>query len=152
MDLVPLIDLLGESGAALAGGAIVGAVFGFLAQRSAFCTRSAVLDIVRGRDLTALATWSAGFAAAILGVQLLLAFGHLDVVETRFFSTALDSGLPHSRQWAARRAFGRVGRARASSGSSRSRKRDGGRLPRPPGARAAAQETVRWSRARVMPT
>ena len=88
MDLVPLIDLLGESGAAIAGGAIIGAVFGFLAQRSAFCTRSAVLDIARGRDLTALATWGAGFAAAILGVQLLLVFGHLDVVETRFFSTA----------------------------------------------------------------
>lgn len=88
MDLVPLMDTVGEGGAAIVGGAIIGAVFGFLAQRSAFCTRSAVLDVVRGRDLTALATWVAGFAAAILGVQLLLVFGHLDVTETRFFSTA----------------------------------------------------------------
>lgn len=88
MDLVPLIDRLGEPGTAVLGGAIVALVFGFLAQRSAFCTRSAVLDLTRGRDLRALATWIAGFAAALLSVQLLLLYGELDVVETRFFSTA----------------------------------------------------------------
>ncbi len=88
MDFVPLIDTLGERGAAIAGGAVIGALFGFVAQRSAFCTRSAVLDLTRHRDLKALATWAAGFAAAILGVQLLLATGRLDVIETRFFSTA----------------------------------------------------------------
>ncbi|WP_157015714.1 YeeE/YedE family protein [Mesorhizobium xinjiangense] len=88
MDLVPLIERFGEPGAAALGGAAIALAFGFFAQRSAFCTRSAVLDIVRGRDLKALATWSAGFAAAVLSVQLLLTFGQLDVVETRFFSTA----------------------------------------------------------------
>jgi uncharacterized membrane protein YedE/YeeE len=88
MDLVPLIDILGEAGAALAGGALLGLVFGFFAQRTRFCTRSAVLDLTRGRDLTALATWAAGFAAAVLGVQLLLVLGLVDVTETRFFSTA----------------------------------------------------------------
>ncbi|MCV0396293.1 MAG: YeeE/YedE family protein [Rhizobiaceae bacterium] len=88
MDLVPLIDAVGEPGAALAGGAMLGLVFGVAAQRSAFCTRSAVLDIVRGGDGTALATWLVGFAVAILGVQLLLFNGALDVTETRFFSTA----------------------------------------------------------------
>lgn len=88
MDFVPLIDALGENGAALAGGAVLGGSFGFLAQRTAFCTRSAVLDLTRGRDLSALATWSAGFAAALLAVQLLLQLGHIDVAEARFFSTA----------------------------------------------------------------
>lgn len=88
MDLVPLIDTLGESGAAMAGGTLLGLVFGFFAQRTAFCTRSAVLDLTRGRDLAALATWTAGFAAAVLGVQALLALGLVDVTETRFFSTA----------------------------------------------------------------
>jgi uncharacterized membrane protein YedE/YeeE len=88
MDLVPLIDTLGEAGAVMAGGAALGLVFGFFAQRTQFCTRSAVLDLTRGRDMTALATWAAGFATAVLGVQALLALGMVDVTETRFFSTA----------------------------------------------------------------
>lgn len=88
MDFVPLIDRFGENGALLAGGAVVGAAFGILAQRSRFCTRSAVLDLTRGRDLQALAVWAAGFAVAVLGVQLLLLQGRLNVTETRFFSTA----------------------------------------------------------------
>lgn len=88
MDLIPLIDRLSEPGTAVLGGAIVALAFGFLAQRSAFCTRSAVLDLTRGRDLKALATWGAGFAAAVLSVQLLLLYRQLEVVETRFFSTA----------------------------------------------------------------
>ncbi len=87
MDLVPLIDAVGENGAALAGGAVLGLVFGFFAQRTAFCTRTAVLDLVRGRGNAALATWAAGFAAAVLGVQLLLYTGSIEVTETRFFST-----------------------------------------------------------------
>jgi uncharacterized membrane protein YedE/YeeE len=87
LNLVPLIDALGETGAAAAGGAVLGLFFGFFAQRSAFCTRSAVLDIARGRDLKALSVWLAGFAAAVLGVQLLLDRGSISVVETRFFGT-----------------------------------------------------------------
>ena len=88
IDLVPLIDTLGENGAALAGGAALGLIFGIAAQRSAFCTRSAVLGLVNGTGLKPLATWATGFAAAILGVQLLLWAGLIDVAETRFFSTA----------------------------------------------------------------
>lgn len=87
MDLVPLINLVGEPGAAVVGGGVLGLVFGFFAQRSAFCTRSAVLDITQGRDLKALATWAIGFAVAILGVQLLIAYDRIEVIETRFFST-----------------------------------------------------------------
>jgi hypothetical protein len=39
-------------------------------------------------DLKPLATWAAGFAAAILAVQWLLFADQIDVAETRFFSTA----------------------------------------------------------------
>jgi len=88
MDLVPVIDLIGENGAALAGGAVLGVAFGFLAQRSGFCTRAAVLDIVRARGLSSFTIWFAGFAIAMLSVQSLLVWGALDVAETRFFSTA----------------------------------------------------------------
>lgn len=88
MDLVPAIDIIGESGTALAGGAVLGLLFGFFAQQTGFCTRSAVLDLTRRRGISALAIWFIGFAVAILGVQLLLVQGELDVSETRFFSTA----------------------------------------------------------------
>jgi uncharacterized protein len=88
MDLVPFFDSYGEAGTALLGGAVLGLLFGFFAQRTAFCTRSAVLDFTRRTGLTAFATWLAGFAVAILGVQLLVWSGRVDVAETRFFSTA----------------------------------------------------------------
>ncbi|PHP66312.1 hypothetical protein CSC94_14615 [Zhengella mangrovi] len=87
MDLVPLIDALGENGAALAGGAALGLLFGIAAQRSAFCTRSAVIGLMTG-ERRAAAIWLAGFATAVLGVQWLLWNGTVDVTETRFFSTA----------------------------------------------------------------
>lgn len=88
MDLVPIIDIIGENNTALAGGAVLGLLFGFFAQKTAFCTRSAVLDLTRHRGVSALAIWFIGFAVAILGVQGLLSKGALDVTETRFFSTA----------------------------------------------------------------
>lgn len=88
MDFVPLIERFGEGGALAVGGALVGTAFGVLAQRSRFCTRSAVLDLTRGRDLTALSVWAAGFSVAVLGVQILLFSDRISVVETRFFSTA----------------------------------------------------------------
>ncbi|MFP1633087.1 YeeE/YedE thiosulfate transporter family protein [Zhengella sp. ZM62] len=87
IDLVPLIDTIGENGAALAGGAVLGLVFGIAAQRSAFCTRSAVTGLFTS-DRRAAAVWLAGFAAAIVAVQWLIGNGSVDVAETRFFSTA----------------------------------------------------------------
>lgn len=87
MDLVPLIDAVGEPGTAVAGGALLGTMFGFLAQRSSFCTRSAVLDLTQKRDGAALATWLAGLATALLAVQLSRYHGLVDLAETRFFAT-----------------------------------------------------------------
>jgi len=87
MDFVPLIDAIGEPATALAGGVVLGAVFGIAAQRSRFCTRSAVIDLVRDGDRRAFAVWAAGFATALLAVQMMLHLGELSVAETRFFSS-----------------------------------------------------------------
>lgn len=88
MNLVPIIDAIGEPATGLAGGAVLGFLFGFAAQRSAFCTRSAVLHAARNGDLRALAVWAAGFATAIVLVQSMIDAGELSVAETRFFSSA----------------------------------------------------------------
>lgn len=88
MDLVPLIDFIGEPQTALVGGLVLGLAFGVFAQRSRYCTRSAVLAVMGESDLKPFATWAAGFAAAILAVQALLGAEVIDVSETRFFSTA----------------------------------------------------------------
>jgi len=88
MDLVPLIDFIGEPQTALVGGLFLGLAFGIFAQRSRYCTRSAVLAVMGESDLKPFATWAAGFAAAVLAVQLLLGADMIDVAETRFFSTA----------------------------------------------------------------
>jgi uncharacterized protein len=87
LDFVPLIDALGEEGAVLAVGAMLGLAFGIFAQLSAFCTRSAVIEMVRGRKGDALPVWLAGFATALLAVQAMIASGHLLVSETRFLAT-----------------------------------------------------------------
>lgn len=88
INLVPLIDALGEPGAALAGALVLGLVFGFCAQRSGFCTRSALLAVLRRTSMTPAAIWALGFAVAIFGVQALIAGGFIDVSDTRFFGTA----------------------------------------------------------------
>jgi uncharacterized membrane protein YedE/YeeE len=87
MDFVPLIDAVGEPSTAMIGGIALGAVFGLAAQRSRFCTRSAIIEAVRDGDLRAFAVWLAGFAAALLCVQAMLDIGELSVTETRFFSS-----------------------------------------------------------------
>ena len=56
MDLVPLIDLIGEAETALVGGVVLGLMFGVFAQRSRYCTRSAVLSAMGETDLKPLAT------------------------------------------------------------------------------------------------
>jgi uncharacterized membrane protein YedE/YeeE len=88
MDVLPLIDRFGEAGAALVVGLGLGLAFGVLAQRSAFCTRTAVLDLARGRGVGALAIWLAGFSTALIAVQAMLSTGAINLSETRFFANA----------------------------------------------------------------
>ncbi len=88
MDLLPLIDRFGETGAALVIGLALGVAFGVFAQRSGFCTRSAVIALSRGRGIEPAAIWLAGFAAALLAVQAMLASGMVTLSETRFLANA----------------------------------------------------------------
>ncbi len=87
MDFVPLIDTIGEPQTLALAGLALGTAFGIVLERSEFCTRSAVLEAVSGNGLKFLPMWMLAFATAMIGVQLLLLTGQIDVSETRFFST-----------------------------------------------------------------
>lgn len=87
MDLVWLIDWVDEPLAKLVVGLAIGTAFGILAQRSAFCTRSAVIELFSGRIARQLPLWLVAFATAIAAMQYLIHAGAIDVGETRFFSS-----------------------------------------------------------------
>lgn len=73
-----LVDLLGENGALAALGGVVGIAFGFFAQRSRFCLRSAVIEFARGHPGGKLTVWLFAFATAVCATQALTLAGAFD--------------------------------------------------------------------------
>lgn len=77
------VEYWGESHALALTGLLVGAAFGFLAQRSKFCLRSAVIEFARNRTGGKLTVWLFAFATAILATQTLAQLGWFDASESR---------------------------------------------------------------------
>jgi uncharacterized membrane protein YedE/YeeE len=65
------------------GGALIGLMFGFFAQRSKFCARAAVIECCDGTWGSRLAVWLMGFAVAILAVQAIVLVGFLKPESSR---------------------------------------------------------------------
>jgi uncharacterized membrane protein YedE/YeeE len=99
MDFEPIIEALGEPGAAAFGGLILGAVFGAAAQRSQFCLRAATVEFSGGRLGPRMAVWLLTFSTALFWTHLLIALDLLDLTEARMlaqpgsFSGAIIGGL-----------------------------------------------------------
>ena len=83
MDLLPLLERIGEPTLLAAGGTAIGLLFGFFAQRSSFCLRAAVVEFARGTPGEKLAVWLLAFSAAVVTVQALLLAGWVDLSGTR---------------------------------------------------------------------
>lgn len=83
MPLESILESLGQAKALAAGGLIIGFVFGFFAQRSRFCLRSATIEFSRGAPGGKLTVWLFAFAIALLATQALIALGHAEVGAAR---------------------------------------------------------------------
>ena len=87
MGMAQWIELYGDRSLLAAGGAAIGLAFGFLAQRSRFCLRAAVIEFWHRRFGDKLTVWLLAFSAAVIGVQLLSQAGWLDTANARQIAT-----------------------------------------------------------------
>nr|WP_319566057.1 YeeE/YedE family protein [uncultured Rhodoferax sp.] len=86
MNIVAIIESYGEKTVLAWGGLIVGLMFGFFAQRSKFCLRAATLEFWHHNFGEKISVWLLAFSSAVIGVQLLILTGHMDVAVTRQIS------------------------------------------------------------------
>ena len=78
-----MVEKLGETGTLAAGALVIGMAFGFLAQRSRFCLRSAVIELARNVTGGKLTVWLFAFATAVVGTQALAWAGWFDASNAR---------------------------------------------------------------------
>ena len=86
MDWTAWIERFGEPAVLAVCGALVGAGFGFFGQRSKFCLRAAVIEFWHRKFGDKLAVWLLAFSTAVVGVQLMVLLGGLDLSSARQLS------------------------------------------------------------------
>ena len=86
MDIVPLIDRIGENPTSAFFGLITGVIFGIAAQRSRFCLRAATVEFARGMMRDKVAVWLLTFSTAVVWVQGAQILGLLDTTEARMIA------------------------------------------------------------------
>ena len=69
MDIVSLVERIGEAPTAALFGLITGITFGVAAQRSRFCLRAATVEFARGQMGDKVAVWLLTFSTALVWVQ-----------------------------------------------------------------------------------
>ncbi|QFT94111.1 putative inner membrane protein [Roseovarius sp. THAF9] len=69
MDVLALVEWIGEAPAAALLGLLTGVIFGVAAQRSRFCLRAASVEFARGRMGDRIAVWFLTFSTAVVWVQ-----------------------------------------------------------------------------------
>jgi len=87
VSLESIVESVGVHRVLLAGGLGLGVAFGFLAQRSRFCLRSAVIEFARNHGGGKLTVWLFAFAAAVMGTQALVMAGAFDSSQARQIAT-----------------------------------------------------------------
>ena len=72
LELASWVERHGTGAVLAVGGAVIGALFGFFAQRSRFCLRAAVIEFWHGKFAEKLSVWLLAFASALIAVQALI--------------------------------------------------------------------------------
>ena len=83
MSMAQWLETYGHGPVLATGGGLIGLLFGFLAQRSRFCLRAAVIEFWHRRFGDKLSVWLLAFASAVIGVQLMVLSGWLDTHNAR---------------------------------------------------------------------
>ncbi len=88
MEQLLATDALSDSTKVALGAGVIGLIFGYCAQQSRFCLRSACLEFWGGRLGAKVAVWLAVFGTALLTVQYLMASGRLNPLDVRQLAMA----------------------------------------------------------------
>jgi len=88
MEQLLATDALSDSTKIALGGGMIGLIFGYCAQQSRFCLRSACLEFWGGRLGAKVAVWLVVFGTALLTVQHLMASGRLNPLDVRQLAMA----------------------------------------------------------------
>jgi uncharacterized membrane protein YedE/YeeE len=83
MDLLALVERIGEAPTAALLGVLTGIIFGVSAQRSRFCLRAATVEFARGQMGDKVAVWFLTFSTALVWVQGAQLLGLFDAAEGR---------------------------------------------------------------------
>jgi len=83
MNLATILEQHGESPVLAVGGAVIGLLFGFFAQRSKFCLRAATIEFWHHKFGEKLSVWLLAFSTAVVVVQGLIVLHALDVSTAR---------------------------------------------------------------------
>ena len=86
MDLVSIIERIGEAPTAALLGLMTGAVFGVAAQRSRFCLRAATVEFARRQLGPRVAVWLLCFSTALVWVQAAELLGFFRAEEARMMA------------------------------------------------------------------
>ena len=86
MDIVPLVDRIGEQPTSALFGLLTGIIFGVAAQRSSFCLRAATVEFARGRMGRRVSVWLLTFSTAAVWVQGAQMLGLMQSDEARIMA------------------------------------------------------------------
>ncbi len=86
MDIIALVDRIGEAPTAALFGLFTGLVFGVAAQRSRFCLRAASVEFARGLMKDKVAVWFLTFSTALVWVQGARLLGFIETEEARMMA------------------------------------------------------------------
>ncbi|MDE4097050.1 MULTISPECIES: YeeE/YedE family protein [Rhodobacterales] len=86
MDLVSLVEGIGEAPTAALFGLLTGLTFGVAAQRSRFCLRAATVEFARGRMEDKVAVWLLTFSTAVVWVQAAQLLGLMNAADARMMA------------------------------------------------------------------